>query len=503
MRLKRQGKQRHNCEIYIEGNPIFAVSREATKDKCTTLHRFKDQNKRSNVDSVICQTVGSHCMMRRIKMSRMKKTKNHTVNRTSEQEQARINYVVNNIKENKAFVFNRKKDDDEHNNILAESLIERYTLYRDNWKNQPEVYVSKINKQEKDRYPNLLCLDIEVAAICDLACPFCYRQFEATPDKIMKDDLAYKLIDQAAEMNCPSIKFNWRGEPLMNPNLPKFIKYAKQRGIIETIINTNATRLTKEMSEAIIEAGIDLVIFSFDGGKKETYEKMRPGRFAKNDFETVVNNIIQFAKLKKMHKATFPLTRIQCIETAENREEVLLFKKIFDGFVDEIVTKQYTERGGGIKELNLNELEEERLSDYPKNSQLMRKLDGSLYVGVKRLPCDQPFQRMLVTYDGRVGMCCYDWGAKHTVGYCSSHAFTKGIDDLNKTLENAKESKKGFEKLKDIKRPRQYNEPKKVISKIKDIWEGDEIQKVRSTHSCGKVNEIEICSTCPFKVTHF
>ena len=57
-----------------------------------------------------------------------------------------------------------------------------------------------------------------------------------TPDKIISESLCYKIIDQAAEMNVPSIKFNWRGEPLLHPKLCDFIKYAKQKGILETII---------------------------------------------------------------------------------------------------------------------------------------------------------------------------------------------------------------------------------------------------------------------------
>ena len=38
-------------------------------------------------------------------------------------------------------------------------------------------------------------------------------------DKLISDDLAYKLIDQAPELKIPSIKFNWRGEPLMHLDL--------------------------------------------------------------------------------------------------------------------------------------------------------------------------------------------------------------------------------------------------------------------------------------------
>ena len=80
----------------------------------------------------------------------------------------------------------------------------------------------------------------------------------------MEKKLALKLIDQASEMNVPSMKFNWRGEPLLNPELPEIISYAKSKGILETIINTNVTQLDKELSEKIILSGLDLMIISFD-----------------------------------------------------------------------------------------------------------------------------------------------------------------------------------------------------------------------------------------------
>ena len=40
----------------------------------------------------------------------------------------------------------------------------------------------------------------------------------------------------------------------------------------------------------------------------------------------------------------------------------------------------------------------------------MKDSKNNIYISNERLPCEQPFQRVLTTYDGKVGMCCYDWG---------------------------------------------------------------------------------------------
>ena len=105
-----------------------------------------------------------------------------------------------------------------------------YFEYRKKWKNNLKIAI-KEKQQEKNFNDTKItpqCIDIEVASICDLACPHCYRQFISTPDKVMSKELAFKLIDQASKLKVPSMKFNWRGEPLLNPALPEIIDYAKK-----------------------------------------------------------------------------------------------------------------------------------------------------------------------------------------------------------------------------------------------------------------------------------
>ena len=72
---------------------------------------------------------------------------------------------------------------------------------------------------------------------------------------------------------------------------------------MEVSINSNATHLNKmECLQKILDAGLDILIFSFDGGTKSTYEKMRPGRFKENKFEKVLENIKKFFHIKKGKK---------------------------------------------------------------------------------------------------------------------------------------------------------------------------------------------------------
>ena len=156
----------------------------------------------------------------------------------------RVNYMVDNIQMNKSFDYLKKNSNEKDFQTLKKILIKKYLDYRNAWNNQPSLSIfNKLSSQEFKKNKAIpLCLDIETAALCDLACPFCFREYTATPDKIIDEKVCYDLIDQAADIGIPSIKFNWRGEPLLHPKLPDFIQYAKSKGILETIINTNATK---------------------------------------------------------------------------------------------------------------------------------------------------------------------------------------------------------------------------------------------------------------------
>ena len=175
----------------------------------------------------------------------------------------RTAYMIENMDQNRAYVSDLKNNYSQSaNKELLDKHKYKYKEYRRLWSEQPKECITKglYGQDMFDQGYIPLCIDVETAAICDLACPFCYRQYVATPDKIMDKKLAFKLIDQASEMNVPSMKFNWRGEPLLNPDLPEIISHAKSKGILETIINTNVTELDEELSKKIISSGLDLMI---------------------------------------------------------------------------------------------------------------------------------------------------------------------------------------------------------------------------------------------------
>jgi MoaA/NifB/PqqE/SkfB family radical SAM enzyme len=430
----------------------------------------------------------------------------YTVQSRCDSEAERTNYMLQNMQFNKSYLYAAQQAS--AGEELLHSFKERFQRYRNSWRNNPRYAIENSLHHDSFRQSGLLplCVDIETAATCDLACQCCYRQWIATPDKLMHKKLYHAIIDQCAEMGVPSIKLNWRGEPLLHPLLAEFIDYAKKAGILETIINTNAVTLDEAKSRALIKSGLDLMIYSFDGGTKETYEKMRPGRFKKNSFEHVYENIRRFARIRREMGASFPRTKIQMILTDETFVEQDSFFALFEDCVDDVSVKAYTERGGKLSDLPketgvaLKGFLQEH--DIPDSTAYWRDMEGTLYLAAGRLPCEQPYQRMMVTHDGRVSMCCYDWGMEYPIGYVDEEAFAEGDRQYEIVLEKARSGARGFELLANVKMPRRYLEPPKQVQTLSEIWHGDIVNELRRMHLAGLLEEVPVCTRCPFKETY-
>tara|TARA_B100000963_G_scaffold358210_1_gene382269 strand:- start:7079 stop:8431 length:1353 start_codon:yes stop_codon:yes gene_type:complete len=416
----------------------------------------------------------------------------------------RTNYMVKNMEYNHAFIQLSKGEKDKDK--ILYKLQEEYKSYRKKWVNILDSYKIDSNFKPGSKISPPLSVDIETASICDLACPHCSREYIITPDKIMNFELYKKIISECKKLKVPSIKLNWRGEPLLNPKINEFVKYAKDQGILEVSINTNAVSLTEEKAEKLINSGLDVIIFSFDGGTKKTYEKLRPGRFHKNNFEQVYGNIKRFTQIKKKLNSKFPITKIQMILTKDSREETNNFFEIFGDIIDDVTVTQYNERGGSVKDLT--DAQQIKLTNYLTKNNLnsstpyMVNFEGEIFISKKRKACEQIFQRLMLTYNGRAGMCCHDWGAQHGVGFIDKDAYESDDKEFLKVKQKIETNKKGFELLKEAKIPNKFNEPDTKVQNIEEIWNGEELNRVRKIHRNNNLNDLKVCEGCTFKDTY-
>jgi radical SAM protein with 4Fe4S-binding SPASM domain len=291
--------------------------------------------------------------------------------------------------------------------------------YRKKWSEWPENF-------HTGEFP--LHLDIEASSACNLRCEFC----DATINKIgtksgyMDFDTFTKIIDEGAKSGLYAIKLNSgaRGEPLLNKNIVKMVEYAKKRGIIDVYLNTNAVLLTKELSSQLIDAGLDRISISFEGMDPAVYEKYRVGA----KFEKVRQNILDLVEVKRSKGSNIPKVRIQTVGVPEILKDIKEYTDYWGNIVDEIAM---------IDSKDYREFNKELVSDWA---------------------CPYIWQRMMVTWDGTISVCGFDYS-----------------DDL---------------KLGNVK-----------TDTIRSAWQSDEMEKVRQLHKEGMAHQIAICNGCPYRTT--
>ena len=134
---------------------------------------------------------------------------------------------------------------------------------------------------------------IDPCDVCNFRCEFCFQNFDKNfKGSMMSTETFEIIVDNLKEFEEPVniIHFYTLGEPLMNKNLPSFIKTVKENNLSkETAITTNGSLFTEKLSEELIDAGIGRISISLNG-------------ICDEDFERVANKKISFAKLYEQIK---------------------------------------------------------------------------------------------------------------------------------------------------------------------------------------------------------
>ena len=168
-----------------------------------------------------------------------------------------------------------------------------------------------------------LTLTIESTAKCNLFCPMCAREKFYFPPRNMEFSTFRKVIDDGKDFLELAVPYG-TGEPLLNPEIYDMIAYCT-RNRVPTGISTNGTVLSEKSSRKLIEAGLDYIVFAFDGATRETFETYRKGA----NFDKVRNNILGFLRVKKeMRSKIFCI--IQMVALKENQKEAEALVRMWD-----------------------------------------------------------------------------------------------------------------------------------------------------------------------------
>jgi MoaA/NifB/PqqE/SkfB family radical SAM enzyme len=265
----------------------------------------------------------------------------------------------------------------------------RPTVFNEGWKKHrpPEYFEYRRAWDEVPRdkieidFP--IHLDIETTNVCNLKCPMCPRTAQVengtfAPLGMMTREEFASIIDQGVVHNVGSVKLNYLGEPMGHKDVVWQVRYAKQKGVLDVMMNSNATLLTVKKGQELLEAGLDNLFVSIDAISPDLFADRRVG----TTLGRVIDNLYNFIKLRN---AKYPHVQIR-VNMVMYDDEV--WRRQFEGLkimwghlVDGVSFGNYTERDHDLS------------GEYPE---------------VPGFWCAQPFRRMFLKYCGNVTICCFD-----------------------------------------------------------------------------------------------
>lgn len=231
--------------------------------------------------------------------------------------------------------------------------------------------------------------------ICNFKCKYCVHSLGEniyTKDKdIIPIMLEWNLFVQAADSlkdfsrPIKKILFSSIGEPLLNKKLPEMIRYVKKIGVTNYCeVVTNASLLTHDLSECLIDAGLDRLCVSIQGVSAKKYKEISNVNL---DYDKLVEELGYFYKYSegrcKVH--------IKTVDMALDEGEEDVFYATFTPISDTINIDNVIEAFQDV--------------DY---SEMIDDKNKGLYGGVKnhRIVCPSVFYTMYMLPNGDIATCC-------------------------------------------------------------------------------------------------
>lgn len=259
-------------------------------------------------------------------------------------------------------------------------------------------------------------ITLTVTNNCNSHCQHCHL-WQSKPEKQLKFSQAKKILDKLHHWLGNFYLFFTGGEPFLNHDLPKIIKYAQKKGII-CHVNSNALLINKSLAKKIIDSKLNSISISLDGAKPLTndyirgipngYEKvMQAMKLLKNGpeiylntviMEPNVNQLISLIKLSKNIKASgihFQnlLPTLSTKDTIKDMQQSSLWPK-------------YKNLKLQIKKINkLNKIQKEKLID--NNNYLQQIIDyyRSPFSATKNIICTAGINNFIINKNGNVQLC--------------------------------------------------------------------------------------------------
>ena len=238
-------------------------------------------------------------------------------------------------------------------------------------------------------------LHIQTQSWCNAGCIFCpySRISREKPMGRMSWELYTKIIDEASQYNLQRCALLLMNEPLLDPELPRKIRYAKDRfpERTEVMITSNGSVLSDEKIEGLIASGLDRIKISIQGVDPAVYEYT----MGKLKYDRTVDGVRRLIRAVRQSKNKKPRVVLSIVATGSNIKEVRRFKRYWRLRGVKATSVIFENKAGNV-ELRGGELAP---------------------AGLKSpMTCFRPFRTSYILWNGDVILCCSDWGRQVILG---------------------------------------------------------------------------------------
>lgn len=228
---------------------------------------------------------------------------------------------------------------------------------------------------------------------CNFKCNYCLHSLSTEKlaamnfrKQFMSMEVYKKTIDDISEFDSKikALIFAGHGEPLLNKNIAEMVRYAKVKNIADRIeIVTNASLLTHELSDALIDAGLDRLRVSLQGITSAKYKEISDVDI---DIASIIEQLEYFCRHKKNTEVYVKIMDI----SMDSEDDFRRFKEMVKNACDISAIEYAIPFVNEIDYSNVGELSEKCKQGNLGKSQI----------------CSMPFYMMVIYPDGNLAPCC-------------------------------------------------------------------------------------------------
>ncbi len=167
---------------------------------------------------------------------------------------------------------------------------------------------------------------------CNIRCIMC----NSKPYKSQTPYMEFRDYKKIIDLYSPTTRMLYLScafEPLITPDFPEYLKYAKTKGIPHVSFCTNGLLLNESLVKTLIEYGIDEMILSFNGFCKKDYHRIMPG----SDFDKVCRNLKLLSDAKLKYHSEKPKIRMNTMLLKSNLSHMNDMYKMIQHFDIDLV----------------------------------------------------------------------------------------------------------------------------------------------------------------------